>query len=74
MIMPAGNSIDTMLPRGGSPARQPSVGGDNVPPQVKQEIMELIAAIQRDPENAMQYMQLAKERYGIDLQQIAQGM
>jgi hypothetical protein len=74
MMMPAGNAIGSVLPRDGRALDNPANAGGGIPPEVKQDIMGLLAAIQRDPDNAMQYIQIAKERYGVDLQQIAQGM
>lgn len=75
-MMPAGNAISTMLPqRGGMPqGGMPQGGGQGgVPPEVQQGIMEILAAIQRDPENAAMYIDMARQRYGIDLQEIAAG-
>lgn len=69
----AANAAPTMLgsPGGGPPrGAGAAIGLPNVeqmPPEAQQGLAEIVAMISRDPANAMQYIELARERFGVDL-------
>lgn len=67
-MMPAANTINTMLPQGGGMPMNMQQG------QQDQGLQEIIAAIQRDPENAQTYIELARQRFGVDLNEMMVGM
>ena len=74
----AANAAPTMLgsARGGPPQGAGAALGlpnvEQMPPEAQQGLAEIVAMITRDPGNAQQYIQMAQERYGVDLTPLLQ--